>query len=74
METEFPFVYDSRTSMPFPKKKGRLLDEDEVISHFVLLAESVFLRFADSASTNSSTLISSSAMRLSNSVSIDRQV
>lgn len=74
VETEFPFVYDSRTSMPFLKKKGRLLDEDEVISHFVLLAESVFLRFADSASTNSSTLISSSAMRLSNSVSIDRQV
>lgn len=73
-DDEFPFAYDSRTAMPFPKKKGRLLDEDEVVSHFVLLAESVFLRFADSASINSSTLISNSAMRLSNSVSIDRQV
>ena len=76
MDTEFPFVYDSRTAMPFPnkKKRGRLLDEDEVISHFISIAESVFLRFVDSASVNSSTLISNSVMRLSSSSSIDRQV
>jgi hypothetical protein len=76
MDNEFPFVYDSRTAMPFPnkKKRGRLLDEDQVISHFRLMAASIFLRFVDPASINSSTLISSSVMRFSNSVSIDRHV
>ena len=76
VEDEFPFVYDSRTAMPYPgrKKRGRILDEGEGVGHFMVLAESIFRRFVEADSSNSSTLISSSAMRLSNSTSVDLHV
>ena len=76
-DDEFPFVYDARTAVSYPKRKkrGRRLDvggDDDVISHLMSMAESVFLLFT--ASVNSSTLVSNSALRLSNSLSIDRHV
>ena len=60
-DDEFPFVYDARTAVSYPKRKkrGRRLDvggDDDVISHLMSMAESVFLLFT--ASVNSSTLVS----------------